>query len=91
MIKVTEDYFIDADESQYILKKDMHRKDKNGNDIYSNLAYCGTIKRCLERLCEILNRKDIEAKDMTLSEAIKMFNDRNKEFAELMSGIKEVL
>lgn len=91
MIKVTEDYLIFADENQYILRKDLHTVDKEGKAKYSTIAYCGTIKRCLERVAEELNRKAVIENDMTVADAIKMVNNRTKEFAELMSGIKEVL
>lgn len=73
MTHLFDDYFIEADEYQYILKKEVIRKRKDSNETYASskiLGYFPTIasvlKRCIRdnTMCAINNGKLNELKDL---------------------------
>ena len=39
MIHIKDDYYIDSDAYQFILKQDMHRVDKEGRPVFDYLGY----------------------------------------------------
>ena len=82
MIKINDNFIIDADENQFIVKelgtvKD--EKSKNfGNKTEIPLGYYGTLASAANGLEKILARRAIKIKDYTL-----------KEFAEVIKRIHE--
>lgn len=74
MIRLTDDYYIDMDERNYILCFDYKRVDKKGNRVYRPLGYFGRMDELLDFWAErvvkqhLMNDKD----ELTISEAVEI-------------------
>ena len=84
MIHVFDDYYIDADEYQYILKQDMHRKDKKNNDVYKAISYHKTIFNALWSLRDKTHREITSGNDIELAKALRMISDADSEMTDIM-------
>ena len=47
MIHIKDDYYIDSDAYQFILKQDMHRVDKEGKPVFDLIGYYATVEQAL--------------------------------------------
>lgn len=75
MIKLIENYFVDADEMQYILKQSVTRQKKNSDETYSAeniIGYYPSMKSTVNALITIIARKAIINNEVSdLKEYIK--------------------
>lgn len=90
MIELGNNYFIDADEYQYIIKKWI-AYDKNGQDVYKILSYHGTLEKALECVMRKYQRNIVAETTITLRETIDEFTKINEELARILSVTKEKL
>jgi hypothetical protein len=75
MIHIKDDYYIDADETQFILKEDKHRVDKEGRPIFDSLGYYGTFKQAVSGFLKMEQRGIIaNGPDRELDEAFRDMN-----------------
>ena len=75
MIHIKGDYYIDADETQFILKEDKHKVDKEGRPIFDNLGYYGTFKQAVSGFLKMEQRGNIASgPDRELDEAFRDMN-----------------
>ncbi len=95
MIRINDDWIVDVDDYQYILKQDMHRttsrKQKNGtvndDEVYITRGYFGTLDKALERLGEEMVREKLKAGSPSLQEAVHTIRECRDEWKRL---VKEV-
>lgn len=92
MIKVFNDYVIDADDNNYIVKIDRHKQytDKNGktSNVYSVIAYCSTLGGALLKIKEDSIRKEIRENVLSLSEAISRIEAITNEFEQRLNVVE---
>lgn len=103
MIRVNDDWVIDVDEYNYILKKDMHRsrerRRKDGTpyieDDYTVRGYFSTLDRALNRLGEEMVRERLKDGAHDLREATQAIRECTGRFVALteyiVNGGEEVI
>ena len=87
MIELGNNYFIDTDEYQYIVKKWI-AFDKNGDDCYKILSYHQTLTQALESVMRKYQRSIVSESTMTLKDTIDEFLE---EFPYIKQGIDLIL
>lgn len=88
MIKVTETYYIKADDRQYTVMKQTFNKDKQEYN-YNPLSYPSNLTGAVERIMKLVQADKLDEHDMSLSEALKVCKEINREFKEILNEIKE--
>ena len=92
MIRVNEDWVVDVDSYNYILKKDLHRmtKDRNGKPIpaYDTQGYFSSLQAALERLGEEMVREKLMGGTRCLAEAVNAIREGRDEWRELIGRIE---
>lgn len=83
MIHITKNYYAkpDGDIGFNLVQK---RKDKNGNDTYSILGYCGNIEEVVRLAYRHLTGKICAERDMELKEAIQIMKDTREMIREAL-------
>lgn len=73
MIRLTDEYFIEADAYNYILCKDYGKTDKTGKRMYKALGYFGRLQELLEYWTETVIKKHLteDKEEFTLNEAAR--------------------
>ena len=82
MIHIKDDYYIDADAYQFILKQDMHKKDKEGRDVYDSISYHATVEQALRSYVRLQMRGYASKPDIEIGEALDFFEQMMKELME---------
>ena len=82
MIHVKENWYIDADGSEYILQRDTGKKDKKGNAVFTDRSYHITIESALKKVARVYQMAEAEHNDMELKEAIVAFQKIAKQIEE---------
>ena len=78
MIQVSKKWFIDSDGSQYILfrkEKYISKKDNEEKERQADCSYHSTVSSALSYLIKKMQKKLTKEKEMTLSEAVKRFQE----------------
>lgn len=76
MIHITKDYYAKPDgNTGFNLVQKRKEKDKNGNDTYAILGYCGNIEEVVRLAYRHLTGKICAEKEMELKEAIQIMRD----------------
>ena len=83
MIDLGQNYYIDADEYQYMVKK-WTGYDKDGTDVYKILSYHSTIQMALESVMRKYQRKMISESTITLRDAIDEFDRINNDMRKIL-------
>lgn len=78
MIKVDNDYYIQADPDRYIVMK-YQGKSKKGEDAYKTLSYHSSLKNAIEYIIKYKQREFINDNNVDLKEALDQFEKINKE------------
>ena len=86
MIELINDYYIQVNSLCYILLKKTGT-DKNGNPTYKTCAYLGSIKSCIERCIDLVQKDKLSQDIFTLTEALKIVKDTQNEFKSLLEEI----
>lgn len=93
MIRVSEDYIIDVDPHNYIVKRDLHKvrvtlNDKTGEETrtpqFYTVGYFGDIPSAVRGIIRDMNRLGLSEGIHSLTEAIKIVQDNNKQFYDLL-------
>ena len=95
MIRVNDDWVIDVDEYNYILKKDMHRSRervrKDGTpyieDDYTVKGYFSTLERALNRLGEEMVRERLKDGAHDLREATQAIRECTGKFVLMRNSV----
>lgn len=93
MIRVNDDYIIDVDPHNYIVKRDLHKErvtvnDKTGEETrtpsYYTVGYFGDLPSAVRGIIRDMNRQGLSEGTFSLTEAVKMVQDNNKRFYDLL-------
>lgn len=94
MIRINEDWVVDVDPYNYILKKDMHRtairkkKDsKITEPVYAVQGYFSSLDKALDRVGEEILRDRLSDGDMTLIEAVTAIRECREEWRRLVEAV----
>lgn len=90
VIKLNENYMIEVDPMNYILKKKYLVKAKSGEqkEVYKVDGYFGTVKDALERFIEHLQMDELDGMAVDISEYVRAIAIINK---EAVKGLERVL
>lgn len=89
MIKVTEEYFIDADSYCYTVKKLGYDK-KNDEVRYDALTYHSHLHEALGSILNRLQRSSVSDNDMSLTETLEKFKALKNEILSVLESVHEV-
>lgn len=94
MIRINDDWVIDVDDHNYVLKKDLHKtvKAKDGKTMapaYAVKSYHPSLRRALERLREEIIRDRLKEPDRSLAEACRTIRECTDEWRKLTEQILE--
>lgn len=91
MIRINDDWVIDVDEHNYILKKDMHtersRKDGSTEHVYSTKGYFPSPDKALKSFGEEIIRDRLKASEMGLPEAVQAIRESIGEWTRTVDRI----
>ena len=93
MIRINDDWVVDVDDYQYILKKDMHKmvkaKRKGNPDValYVTKGYFSSLRKALERLGEEMVRQRLKAGSPSLQEALHTIRECRDEWRRLVEEV----
>lgn len=82
MIHIKDDYYIDSDAYQFILKQDMHRVDKEGKPVFDLIGYYATVEQALRGYLKTQMRGYASKPDIEIGEALDFFEQMIKELVE---------
>ena len=92
MIRINDDWIIDVDQYNYIIKKDMHKmvKARDGKTMvpgYTTVGYYGSLRRALEALGEEIIRDKLASDSLTLAEALQTIRECKAEWDEAVRKV----
>lgn len=97
MIRINDDWVIDIDAYNYIIRKDLHKetKQKRGKgyalmDAFYTAGYYGTLEAALSALNEIIIKDRLSKADYALAEAVAVIKECREEWEKLVEKIDEV-
>lgn len=90
MIHIIDDLYIDADSSCYTVKKDSGRDDKNGERVYTPLAYPVSLENAMNWILKYRQRMIVENNDVSLKELFKLFKEENNKIRTILNEIKKI-
>lgn len=86
MVHIIDSYYVDADENQYILRKDTGRTDKDDKRIYNSLAFTTTLGSALDVLRNRYTREAVAANDCELAEMCEKVRAIDAELKKAIEG-----
>jgi len=91
MIRIDDDWVIDVDENNYILKKDLHsekkRKDGTVEHNWKVIGYYSSPDKALKRFGEEIIRNRLRGAEMGLPEAVRAIRESMKEWSQMVERI----
>lgn len=91
MIRINNDWIIDVDEHNYILKRDMHadriRKDGKVEHVYNIKGYFSSPDKALKSFGEEIIRDRLKASEMGLPEAVQAIRECIGEWTQTVRKI----
>ena len=93
MIRINDDWVVDVDQYNYILKKDMHRtvkaKKKGEQDVplYVTKGYFSSLRKALDRLGEEIIMDRLRGPEMSLREATQAIRECTEEWRRLCEEV----
>ena len=86
MIRINDDYVIETDGLQYIVRKDLHRLEKYKTwkgteaerDAYDTIGYFGTLGGAIKRVSEKIMMDKVSEEDINLTEAVAEYQKLTK-------------
>lgn len=90
MIELVDGYYIEVDPLCYTLKKQVGT-DKKGKPTYKVCGYMSSIKSCVKRCIDLIQREKLSEGIYTLTEALKVLESGENEVKQLLKkAIKEM-
>ena len=92
MIRINNDYLIDCDGLQYILKIDRHRKkERKGIEsmVTDTIGYYGTLEGALEGYTDYMTRKRHAAAEMSIKDALTVIREERRNLENLIERYTE--
>lgn len=89
MIRINDNWIVDVDQYNYIVKKDMHKmvKARDGKTMvpgYTTVGYYGSLRRALEALGGEIIRERLAGDSLTLAEALQTVRECKGEWDVLV-------
>ena len=92
MIRINDDWVIDVDDRNYILKKDLHtdrkRKDGTTEHGWNIKGYFSSPGKALERFGEEIVRERLSVSNIGLSDAVRIIRESMEEYRKIIEGIE---
>lgn len=85
MIRINDDWVINIDEYNYILARDLHKKNKHGVDTYKTEGYFSGVSEALTALADKMVKDELKMPVCTLNEAVSTIR---KVYTDLVEAIK---
>lgn len=88
MIRINEDYLIDCDEVQYILKQDLHKTEtKNGKEspVVKSLGYYSTLENALRGYIRMQTNKRLKGGEYALREALDVIREEREKVERMIT------
>lgn len=89
MIKVDEDYYINADTYCYAVMK-KGGKDKNGDDTFRVLSYPSSLEKAIEYIMKYKQRQYVSENDVDLQKALIKFKRINEKMYMKLKEIEKL-
>ena len=94
MIHVIADWYVDIDDYQYILKKDLHRKKKDKKtgkelDEYKVIGYYSSLSKALDGLGRKVILEDLQGRSTELAEACARIREQTDRWESIKKEITE--
>ena len=92
MIRINDDWIVDVDQYNYIVKRDTHKmvKSRDGRTMvpgYTTVGYYGSLRRALEALGEEMVRDRLASDSLTLAEALQTVRKCKDEWDALVRKV----
>lgn len=87
MIKIDDDYYIEVADC-FILKRDLKRVGKDGDELYKTYGYYNTIENALQDARKRMLMDGIRDKDISLKDVINIIKELNEKFDELLKVVQ---
>jgi hypothetical protein len=87
MVRIDDDYIVDIDAMGYTAKKNTHKKDKDGNTIYSAIGYYGSLVNAVKGIYEHKVTNKLSEGETPISEAIKILEELKQEMNMKLEGL----
>lgn len=84
MIKLTDNYVIQADDKCYTLAIDTEKDDAKGKRIYKTVGYYNTVAQCIEGCYRDICRKKVGETNYNVKEALEAFRKVECALKEIM-------
>lgn len=84
MIRVNDDYVIEVDAYNYTACKDRHRKDKNGEDIFTTVGHYSDVEGAIGGIIKDMKSNKLDNDTYSLEEAINVIRKINGQFKEML-------
>ena len=93
MIKILDNWEIDSDGSQYILRYNTgltryDKKQEKDLPVYKNTTYHPSVEMALKCLANKIKMGIVESEVLTVKEAIKAFKEVNREMENILKGVE---
>lgn len=89
MIRVDEDYYINADTYCYAVMK-KGGKDKNGDDIFRALSYPSSLEKAIEYIMKYKQRQYVSENDVDLQKTLIKFKRINEKMYMKLKEIEKL-
>ncbi len=83
MIRVNRKYVIDVDPQNYTAQVDLKKKNKDGEPLFKNIGYYGTLYGAIRGIAENETREQLADGEMSLADAIAKTKAVYEEFERL--------
>ena len=87
MVKINDNFYVDADDHQFIIREKKLVKDKEsenfGKEFWENLGYFKNLDSALEYLEKVMLRRKIATKDMSFKQVITEMRKIHKEIKKV--------
>ena len=89
MVRINNDYLIECDEVQYILKQDKHKitveKDGRERPVMDVIGYYATLENALKGYADYMVRKRHAETEFTVYDALIVIREERKKLEELIA------
>lgn len=94
MIHIIDDWYVDVDDYQYILKKDLHRKRKDRKsgaetDEYKTAGYYSSLSKAIDALGNKFILEDLRGRSTELAEACTRIREQTDRWESIKKDIME--
>lgn len=94
MIHIIDDWYVDVDDYQYILKKDLHRKRRDRKsgaetDEYKTAGYYSSLAKAIDALGNKFILEDLRGRSTELAEACTRIREQTDRWESIKKEIME--